>query len=432
MKSGYWHAAVSAHSMRREHREHLGMDETVLRFTVGREHVCVAQEEGNRMKLISGVIVLLACCMAYAQGEPAEVRGAPVHQSRAEIVWTRVLCKQPGRYIGWPTVCLRKNGELLAVFSGDRDAHICPFGKVQMIRSADQGETWTEAQTVCNTQLDDRDAGILELPDGNLVLTWFTSLAYEAQIRDRNTLKLGSPQFYWWLHNEKLPAEVKEAWLGFFTVRSSDGGTTWEKPVRTLGSTPHGPILLKDGRLLFVGRYFKEKLCVISVEESRDGGKSWQPISEIPPLPSEQKPHMFHEPHVVETDDGRLVAQIRYHGADNCIRQSESTDGGKTWSVMAKTPLAGLPPHLLGLRSGKLVSVYGRRFDAFGEYACVSDDRGRTWDVANEVKLAGHFNADLGYPASVELPSGDILTVYYQADQKGEQTCLMATKWKLN
>jgi len=51
--------------------------------------------------------------------------------------------------------------------------------------------------------------------------------------------------------------------------------------------------------------------------------------------------------------------------------------------------------------------------------------------VANEIKLAGHFNGDLGYPASAELPDGAILTVYYQAETKDEQTCLMATKWRL-
>ncbi len=383
--------------------------------------------------LLTGAVAALALAAGFVWGEDsaAEIHGAPARQARAEIVWTKAICKEPGRYIGWPTACVRKSGELVAVFSGDRDAHICPFGKVQLVRSADGGETWGAPEIACNTQLDDRDAGILELPNGDLLIAWFTSLAYESQIRDRAKLKPGSPQFYWWLHDQKIPASVKTEGLGFFTRRSGDGGKTWDAPVRTLGSTPHGPILLKDGRLLYVGRYFKGDLCVISVEESRDNGKSWQSLSEIPAKPDEQKPHMFHEPHVVETDDGRLVAQIRYHGADRCIRQSESADGGKTWTVMAKTPLAGLPPHLLRLRDGKLVSVYGRRFDAFGEYACVSDDRGRTWDVANEIKLAGHFDGDLGYPASVELPDGAILTVYYQAESKGEKTCLMATKWRL-
>lgn len=385
-----------------------------------------------------GVVVgwgLLGGLAASAWGQTlpgGDVCGAPCVQARAEIVWTRAVCKELGRYIGWPTVCARKNGELLAVFSGDRDAHICPFGKVQLVRSSDQGETWSAPEIVCNTELDDRDAGVVELSNGDLVLAWFTSLAYESQIRDRAKLKPGSPPFYWWLHDQKISKAAKEEGLGFFTVRSSDGGRTWEKPARTLGSTPHGPIVLRDGRLLYVGRYFRDdKRCVISVEESRDNGRSWQSIGEIPAVPEEDKPQMFHEPHVVETGDGRLVAQIRYHGADRCMRQSESRDGGRTWSAMAKTPLAGLPPHLLRLRNGKIVSVYGRRFDAFGEYACVSDDEGRTWDAAHEIKLAGHFDGDLGYPASAELPDGSILTVYYQAEKKGEPPCLMATKWRL-
>ena len=372
-------------------------------------------------------------CAAQGQAPAAEeIHGAPRVQARAEILWTRVICKEPGRYIGWPSVCARKSGELLAVFSGDRDAHICPFGKVQLVRSADLGETWSAPEIARNTRLDDRDAGIVELANGDLVLAWFTSRAYESQIRDRAKLKPGSPQFYWWLHDQKISKAEKEEGLGFFTVRSSDGGKTWAKQARTLGSTPHGPIALRDGRLLYVGRYFRDdKRCVISVEESRDGGQSWQSIGEIPAAPEEDKPQMFHEPHVVEAGDGRLVAQIRYHGADRCMRQSESADGGRTWSVMAKTPLAGLPPHLLRLRSGKIVSVYGRRFDAFGEYAAVSDDEGRTWDAAREIKLAGHFDGDLGYPASAELPDGSVLTVYYQAEKKDELTCLMGTRWRL-
>ena len=99
---------------------------------------------------------------------------------------------------------------------------------------------------------------------------------------------------------------------------------------------------------------------------------------------------------------------------------------------MAPTEMQGYPPHLIKLRGGRLLTVYGRRLGpGFGEYACLSDDHGRTWDVANEIKLAGHFNGDLGYPASVQLPDDTILTIYYQAEKQGEQTCLMATKWRV-
>ena len=50
-----------------------------------------------------------------------------------DALWTRVICKQPGRYIGWPTVARTKTGELLAVFSGDREEHVCPWGKTHLV-----------------------------------------------------------------------------------------------------------------------------------------------------------------------------------------------------------------------------------------------------------------------------------------------------------
>jgi hypothetical protein len=406
--------------------------------------------KGNTVLL--GMLCVLSA--SFAQEAVPEIHGAPAQQKRAEIVWTKVLCKEPGRYIGWPTVCARKDGELLAVFSGDRDEHVCPFGKVQMVRSMDQGATWTLPVTVSNTQLDDRDAGIVELPNGELVLSWFTSLAYQASIRDRSKLTPGSPLFYWWLHDEKIPDSVKKDGLGFFTTRSADGGKTWEAQVRTPGTTPHGPIVLKDGRLLFVGissaghfGLYNGDQGEIAVADSRDQGRSWQRIGAIG-LPEGENMAFFHEPHAVETADGRLVTQIRYENkgssTDIHLRQSESNDGGKTWTLAQPTQLVGFPPHLIRLRSGKLVSVYGRRFEPYGEYACISDDHGRTWDVAGEVKLAGapgmgrvrpggggHRDGDIGYPASAELPDGSILTVFYQPESEGEKPCLMGTKWRL-
>lgn len=382
--------------------------------------------------------VLLASLLLTAAAGADEICGAPRQQARAEIIWTKSLCKEPGRYIGWSTVCRAKNGDLLAVFSGDRDQHVCPFGKVQMIRSADGGQTWSAPVNICNTILDDRDAGIISLDDGTLVMAWFNSVAYRNfSIRDRAKLKPGSPQFYWWLHDEKLSPEVVEAQLGAFTRRSTDGGRTWEPAVRTPCSAPHGPIQLKDGRLLYVGKSgdadhknLGAGIGKIVAAESVDKGKTWRVIGEIP-LPAEINVlRDCHEPHAVETTDGRIVAQIRCHlkkdGFMGSI-QSESSDGGKTWTLAKTMGLDGYPPHLIRLADGKLLTVYGRRWGNLGEFACLSDDQGRTWDVKNEIKLAGHWNGDLGYPASVQLPDGTILTVYYQAEFKGEMPGLMGT-----
>ena len=64
-------------------------------------------------------------------------------------------------YIGWPSVAKTADGELLAVISGDREEHVCPWGKTEMIRSSDDGETWTKPVIINNTPLDDRDPGLL-------------------------------------------------------------------------------------------------------------------------------------------------------------------------------------------------------------------------------------------------------------------------------
>ena len=141
-----------------------------------------------------------------------------------------------------------------------------------------------------------------------------------------------------------------------------------------------------------------------------------------------------HEPHAVETTDGRIVALTRCHHKEDGFTgsvQSESADGGKTWTTAKPMGLDGYPPHLIRLADGKLLAVYGRRRGHLGEFACLSDDQGRTWDVKGEIKLAGHWNGDLGYPASVQQPDGTILTVYYQAEFKGEKTCLMGTLWRV-
>ncbi len=49
----------------------------------------------------------------------------------------------------------------------------------------------------------------------------------------------------------------------------------------------------------------------------------------------------------------------------------------------------------------------------------------------NQRILQAAHDDDLGYPASTQLSYGSIVTVYYQVDEAGEKTCLMATKWRL-
>ena len=347
----------------------------------------------------------------------------------------QVICKEPGRYIGWPTIVKTKDNTLIATFSGDRDEHVCPFGKVQMIKSFDLGKTWSEQVTIANTPLDDRDSGIIETENGTLIVSWFTSMAFD---RPRNRVEK------WKRLTENLSEDTRRELLGSWIIRSTDGGDNWSKPIKVIASTPHGPIKLSDGRLLYMGiDRSHERYRVVAVEESVDDGKSWNLLS-IVPIAESCEPTRFWEPHIVEAEDGKLVGLIRYHPSreegfdvedpehDCFMRQTESTDGGYTWTVPQKTALHGFPPHILKLKNGWLLAVYSIRYRPnYGQRACISKDNGKTWDIDNEIIISSSTNRDLGYPASIQLDDGSIYTIYYQIDKEGEKTSLMATHWEI-
>ena len=414
---------------------------------VNMKRMAMATCGSRRVGLVVMVAVMGLVRTAFADGGPEEyvrgrdvafgeprdgyVCGVPARQPRAEILWTRVIANEKGRFMGWPTVCARRNGELLAVFSGDRDGHVCPYGRVQLVRSKDGGETWSRPRTVYSSCIDDRDAGIIELANGDLALFWFSSVCFSGPLQYRR-------------HFAKLPYERTIADCGNFCAISGDGGLTWSKPFKMRGSANHGGIQLRDGRLLMVGRRmreygmmhwddpeFKTTRHELTVEESRDNGRTWRQISKIVPQPPYDITQ-FHEPHVVECADGRLLVQFRCHQDGHHLTECFSADGGLTWSEMKDLPVrGGYPPHLIRLKDGKLLSTYGFRSPEEGERAMISDDDGKSWDHANEIRLCRACQADIGYPSTAQLPDGTLLTVYYQPENKGEPTCIMATKWRI-
>src|SRR5690348_12616561 len=77
---------------------------------------------------------------------------------RVESIST--ISQQPEFYHGWPTAAIDKKGNILVVCSGGRETHVCPFGRVELIRSADGGRNWSWPEVLLDTAIDDRDAGI--------------------------------------------------------------------------------------------------------------------------------------------------------------------------------------------------------------------------------------------------------------------------------
>jgi sialidase-1 len=335
-------------------------------------------------------------------------------------------------YSGWPTLARRANGDLLLAWSGHREAHVCPFGVVDFAISRDEGRSWTWPRTIMDSDLDDRDAGVLETQRGTLLVTTFTSLAYEPTLeRARREGTWPAERLARWeaIHRRLDPAG-RRSQLGCWMLRSTDGGVTWSTPYRVPLNSPHGPVVVSGNRLIYAGKDLWGD-GRIGVCESTDDGVNWRWLADIPTRPGDQAA-AYHELHAVEAVPGRLIVHIRNHneGHRNETLQSESEDGGKTWSVPRSIGVWGLPSHLLRLRDGRLLMSYGYRRAPFGNQARVSRDQGRTWAEPITISDDG-ASGDLGYPSTVELSDRALLTVWYELPKGQRNAVLRQKRWQL-
>jgi sialidase-1 len=350
--------------------------------------------------------------------------------SIVEVLETKVISEQPQFYHGWPTVALRRTGELLVVYSGGRDYHVCPFGRLEMITSRDGGANWTPPRVLADSATDDRDAGIVETSKGTLLATFYTSTAYQQHLTNPERLlnqtfgnETAAMLRRWKLRDEATSPQEKKDDFGHWMLRSTDGGVTWSPRYRVPGYNPHGPTNLADGRLFYAAANGKTSNAYLSV----DDGVTWNLIAQLP-VPAG-------ELHGVQAADGRLVVQARVknvtpEGRTQSTTQTTSTDGGRTWTP--PQPVAnGYPPHLVRLSDGALVMTYSWRQEPFGIRGKLSRNHGETW--SDEFILTSDAATwDVGYPSTVQLPDATLLTIWYEAPKGSHKAVLRQARWKLN
>ena len=352
----------------------------------------------------------------------------------ASIHDTKVISHQPHLYHGWPTLTRRASGELLLVCSGGREAHVCPFGRVELMRSTDNGQSWSWPRVVMDGPIDDRDAGVLETANASLLITTFTSLAYEPALVDATKANNWAPERLrrWQAAHQRVDQPNRKAALGVWMVRSTDGGVTWSRRYDSLVNSPHGPIRLSDGRLLYAGKELWQGDNRIGVCESTDDGQTWKWLAAIPTRQGDNH-RDYHELHAVETSDGRIVVHIRNHNSKHSREtlQSESSDGGQTWSQPISIGVWGLPSHLLRLKDNRLLMSYGYRRQPYGNQARVSEDHGRTWSLPLPISADG-IAGDLGYPSTVQLDDNSLLTVWYERMRESDKAVLRQAHWSIS
>lgn len=344
----------------------------------------------------------------------------------------------PHAYHGWPTLIRQRSGRLILVYSGGRQAHVCPFGRIEMMASEDGGETWSWPRVLIDSAVDDRDAGVLELASGVLIVTYFTSVANEAVTPEQgeNEFLLGAEEMALWPRVwSRLPADLRKGEVASWMIKSEDGGRTWSRRRRTPVNSPHGPAESADGRLLYVGREIGANRGP-SVWESRNEGDSWKKIADIPSAKDEEGIH-YHELHAVEISGRNLVCHLRSHanpGSDHAVPswvetlQTESKDGGNSWSRPHPVGYHGFPSHLLRLKNGDLLVTYSHRLAPLGIQARLSQDGGATW-TKHYLLTEDAASFDLGYPSTIEREDGVLVTVWYERLASSPKAVLRQIRW---
>ena len=345
-------------------------------------------------------------------------------------------------YFGWPSVARLQDGSIAVASSGYRCGHVCPFGKAVMAVSFDEGKTYTGAWPVIDTPLDDRDAGIVPFGENGVIFTSFNNT--RAAQRNWNPVREDQPEeirlrnAYYHAYLDTLTDEDESKYLGATFRLSFDGGKTFGPLFRSPVTSPHGPAALADGSLLWVGRVFSED------DRFHDGDllQAWRVnpdgtmdlVGTVPSVEVNGYEVDACEPHAIQLADGSLLCHFRGEGHGLfTLFQTVSEDGGKTWSRPEQllSDQGGAPAHLYRHSSGTLISVYGyRTAPDYGVRAMLSEDGGKTWQkdlILWETAVSG----DLGYPATVELEDGSLLTVFYAKDAEPGPAVIKQIRWAL-
>ncbi len=369
-----------------------------------------------------------------------------------------VIHKDSDWHSAFPEVIRLRNGDLVSVFRqapvrpgsgvhGERGAKVTHFhqdanSRIALVRSTDDGRTWApESRVIVDESNGSQDlnlAMVSQVSSGELIVNNMRLFAY---LDDEGKAALaGKRQIM-----EDRPARPFDS-MGFdslYMMRSGDDGHTWSEPARfgipTMDFWTHtgqtGVVELPDGTWLlpfhghgagdvpaprsYDGGGAPGQACDrVYVARSNDQGLTWGRPSVA--LHDPDGVVGFHEPPLLRMSSGRLLIVTRTAGAEGHFYQAYSDDDGWTWQGLGRTLIVGVPSHLLELESGRILCTYGYREPPYGVRACFSDDGGATWDVDNEVVIRDDgMHLDLGYPASIQLLDGRILSAYYFHGEDG-------------
>ncbi len=201
-------------------------------------------------------------------------------------------------------------------------------------------------------------------------------------------------------------------------ARSSDGGKTYE--TYDLDYVFESEFIIPFGEIIKLPR--KSLACPIYVLGtnkavefrsctrragiliSRDDGRSWTEFYEIDKA--------INETTIIALDDNTILAASR-SASNQHIKLYKSTNGGVAWTFLEDMSLLNqIPAALTKLNDGKILMCYGVRNNQKSIMYRIGDSNGKNWTEPN-ILVVLDGAGDMGYPSSVQLADGTIVTAYY-------------------
>lgn len=324
-------------------------------------------------------------------GKPTTPAAGPKVRVLSSHVAIRNVC-------AWPNLTLLPDGTITAVIY-NQPCHLLAEGEVECWASVDGGKTWTKRGTPSPHEPKTARANVaVGLAHNGDLIVLVSGWGYAPGFRNRRL-----PPWVCRSSDQGKNWSVDKSRAAVFFPEGADYDDRGQRMIK-----PFGDIMALPGGKLAASLY--HDYGTVWIHFSNDDGRTWPEAS------------MLSADHRGETailrlrPDRWLAAARIERGPDEKtpplgLELFVSEDEGRTWAQ--KGPLSAPnqhPAHLRRLKDGRILLTFGMRdIGAIG--VRISDDEGRTWSPTAVLLTLGQ--GDLGYPSTVQLADGTLVTAYY-------------------